>query len=600
MVGSIACCSVLQLIESNCMVSGLQLREHCHTAIVECIRSLSDDINISCEMTTRPANSRNREVNTSGGATGSSPYTESSPLFREYGPCEVKESPIFLQQGTSKYGSASRLLDNGTRRLIPSKNPLGPAAAAAAASFAFPSVSRIKSQKKPATTKQRSSASGYAEIGGKRADSRVENTYRDASNDEGFHDRDNTATETSSVSVRTRQPPQTQLESLGSTHTWILLFLPALSAIAVLFFHPNCVSSTYLTSASCGEPFHCAVFPSDLTDSMGNSLSTLRILLEQPVATVNFIDLSMQIDDIETSQGRRLKYENTSANFLRITNKLFTASLRDLKCTSGDTQKGSICYDGSIDKLSASSETLVSYSSKTCAYVSVLHDPINLLEVRSLSRAGHFHGGNRYPVLDITIVPIYTQMLKSVSRRSEVLYCSEHKNENEHENENENEVSHISPVTNNLAQGASISRNRRGTSQISLQSSDGNSVDDIKLTFVSQSRLFSVWSAVLILSLSALSCMMMIIFYSRAYSNIYNNIRLQKKLLKSVYCSCNWMKFLHPEQFHGFGLLVAVIFWLNPLQSVLNLMALALPSLESADYWMFVSKLTESLGRQGQ
>jgi hypothetical protein len=579
------------------MLSGLQFVERCHTAIVECIRPLSDDINISCEMTTRPANSRNREVNTSGGTTGSSPYTESSPLFREYGPCEVKESPIFLQQGTSKYGSACRLMDNGTRRLIPSKNPLGPAsAAAAAASFAFPSVSRTKSQRKPATTKQGSSASGYAKIGGKRADSPVENTYRDASNEEGFHDRDNTSTETSSVSVRTRQPPQTQLESLGSTHTWILLFLPALSAIAVLFFHPNCVSSSYLTSASCVEPFHCAVFPSDLTDSMGNSLSTLRILLEQPIATVNFIDSSMQIDDSETSKGRRLKYENTSANFLRITNKLFTASLRDLKCTSGDSQKGSICYNDSIDKLSASSETLVSYSSKTYAYVSVLNDPINLLEVRSLSRAGHFHGGNRYPVLDITIVPIYTEMLKSVSRRSKLLYHSEHENENE----NENEVSHISPLKSNLTQGASISQNRKRTSQISLQSSDGNSVDDIKLTFVSQSRLFSVWSAVLILSLSTLSCIMMIIFYSRAYSNIYNNIRLQKKLLKSVYCSCNWMKFLHPEQFHGFGLLFAIIFWLNPMQSVLNLMALALPSIESPDYWMFVSKLTESLGRQGQ
>ena len=583
------------------MVSGLQLREHCHTAIVECIRSKSDDIDISCEMTTRPANSRNREVNTSGGATGSSLYTESSPLFREYSPCEVKESPIFLQQGTSKYGSASRLVDNGTRRLIPSKNPLGPgAAAAAAATFAFPSVSRIKSQKKPVTTKQRSCASGYAEIGGKRANSRVENTYRDATNDEGFNDRYNTATETSSVSVRTRQPPQTQLESLGSTHTWILLFLPALSAVAVLFFHPNCVSSTYLTSASCVEPFRCAVFPSDLTDSMGNFLSTLRILLEQPVATVNFIDLSMQIDDIETSKVRRLKYENTSANFLRITNKLFTASLRDLKCTSEDSQKDSSCYDESIDKLAASGETLVSYSSNTYAYVSVLNDPINLLEVRSLSRAGHFHGGNRYPILDITITPIYTEMLKSISRRSEVLYYSEHEHEHENENENENEVSRILPGKNNFTQGVLISQNRKRTNHISLQSSDGNSVDDIKLTFVSQSRLFSVWSAVLILSLSTLSCIMMIVFYSRAYSNIYNNIRLQKKLLKSVYCSCNWMKFLHPEQFHGFGLLVAVIFWLNPLQSVLNLMALALPSLESPDYWMFVSKLTESLGRQGQ
>lgn len=536
-------------------------------------------------MTTRPANSRNRELITSGGTAAGSLYTENSPLFREYGPCEVKESPIFLQQGISKYGSASRLMDHGTRRLIPSKNQSGPVA-----SFAFPSLS----QRKPAATKQYRFTSDNAGIGARRAHSVIQNPYCDASNDEGFHDRDNTCTETSSVSVRTRQQPQTQLESLGSTQTWILLLLPALSAIAVLFFHPNCVSSRDLTSASCVKPFYCTVLPSDLTDSFGDSFNTFRILLEQPLASVNFIDLSMQIGDVEMSKNKRLKYENSSADFLQITNKLFTTSLRDLKSTAGDTKNGDSTYDDSLDKLTANSDTIVSYTTKTYAYVTVLNNPTNLLEVRSLSRAGLFYGGSRFPVFDVTVVPLFSEKLESISRKPEILYSSVH---------NREKFNISTPVNSNLSHGSSVNQHRKVTREVSLESYEGMSVDDIRLTFLSQSKLFSIWSAVLIVSLSFLSCIMMIILYKRVYDNIYNNnIKLQKKISKSLYCSscCNWMKFLCPEQFHVFGLLVAAVFWLNPLQSILLLLSLVFPFLECPDYWMFVSKLTESYGRQGK
>ena len=46
------------------------------------------------------------------------------------------------------------------------------------------------------------------------------------------------------VSFRTRQPPQTRLESLGSSHTWLVLLLPALMALLALFLHPSCLTST--------------------------------------------------------------------------------------------------------------------------------------------------------------------------------------------------------------------------------------------------------------------------------------------------------------------------------------------------------------------
>lgn len=536
-------------------------------------------------MTTRPANSRNRELITSGGTTAGSLYTENSPLFREYGPCEVKESPIFLQQGISKYGSASRGMDHGTRRLIPSKNQSGPVA-----SFAFPSLS----QRKPAATKQYRFTSDNTGIGTRRAHPVVQNPYCDASNGEGFNDHDNTCTETSSVSVRTRQQPQTQLESLGSTQTWILLLLPALSAIAVLFFHPNCVSSRDLTSASCVKPFHCTVLPSDLTDSFGDSFNTFRILLEQPLASVNFIDLSMQIGDVEMSKNKRLEYGNGSADFLQITNKLFTTSLSDLMSTSGDSTNGYNFYDDSLDKLTANSDTTVSYTTKTCAYVTVLNNPTNLLEVRSLSRAGLFYGGNRFPVFDITIIPLFSQKSVLISRKPVVLYSSVHDRE---------KLNITTPDDSYFPHEFTVNQHRKVRREVSLESYEGMSVDDIRLTFLTQSKLFSIWSAVLIVSLSTLSFIMMIILCKGAYDNIYNNnIKLQKKLSKSVYCSscCNWMKFLHPEQFHVFGLLIAAVFWLNPLQSILLLLSLAFPFIKCPDYWMFISKLTESYGRQGK
>ena len=46
------------------------------------------------------------------------------------------------------------------------------------------------------------------------------------------------------VSFRTRQPPQTRLESLGSSHTWLVLLLPALMALLALCLHPTCLTST--------------------------------------------------------------------------------------------------------------------------------------------------------------------------------------------------------------------------------------------------------------------------------------------------------------------------------------------------------------------
>ena len=56
---------------------------------------------------------------------------------------------------------------------------------------------------------------------------------------------------TRKVSFRTRQPPQTRLESLGSSHTWLVLLLPAFIALLALFLHPTCLTSTGNCNCNC-------------------------------------------------------------------------------------------------------------------------------------------------------------------------------------------------------------------------------------------------------------------------------------------------------------------------------------------------------------
>jgi hypothetical protein len=52
---------------------------------------------------------RQSEISTS--KSNSYKFSEKSPLFRDYGPREVKQSPVFADNASSKYGSSLKLKD---------------------------------------------------------------------------------------------------------------------------------------------------------------------------------------------------------------------------------------------------------------------------------------------------------------------------------------------------------------------------------------------------------------------------------------------------------------------------------------------------------
>ena len=146
-----------------------------------------------------------------GTAQMSQKYSEISPLFREYAPQEVKQSPMFADKAISKYGTTSGS-GSDTRQETPQKR-----VSSSTATFSFPSH---KYQRRPLDTAQVSLLSVPS------VSERILNTSR-KSNATLYSDaqHDDIATEEFSAcsSVRTRQSPQTRLESLGSNHTWILL-----------------------------------------------------------------------------------------------------------------------------------------------------------------------------------------------------------------------------------------------------------------------------------------------------------------------------------------------------------------------------------------
>ena len=68
----------------------------------------------------RPNRYREGEISTDG-PQSSQKYSESSPLFREYGPQEVKQSPMFADKGISKYGTALKSKEDDVIQANPRK-----------------------------------------------------------------------------------------------------------------------------------------------------------------------------------------------------------------------------------------------------------------------------------------------------------------------------------------------------------------------------------------------------------------------------------------------------------------------------------------------
>lgn len=573
----------------------------------------------------------NGEIQTSG-TSSSARFNENSPLFREYGPREVKQSPMFASKGTSKYGSSLPLItDNASKQNSLKKLP------SSRASFSGTTASYKKRNYDPVVSpQQRTKLLGNSSSVSKTPNRKA---YSDNFNDMGSLECENIVAASRGLSVRTRQPPQTRLESLGSTHTWILLFLPSLSAILVLFIHPYCVSTTEFSFETCAAPYHCAIMPSSTIDEFGNTPDILRILLKRSVASVNFMDVSMNIDhfaisrDVIDASDRRLIEKNSTDSTYAIRTRLFTVRSEYLQDLSGSCTKGDACNDDSLYDMTTYGATVILDTTTIYKYVSLsnpnsnANEGLKLLDAKSLSRTGYLHGGNRYPVMDISISQITPENVLSLSKKhrdyigisksSSILRRDNLKKEYSAAYEHSFEAVRTESTTEILT-GTRTEPRTEGRVEVRTElftergreggreegasvgtystSSEGEiTVEEMRMFFSSESHLFSLWSAVFMLLLSIVSCTSLVVFSLRAYSHVLRCTRNKSR------DSCfQWANYLLPEQFTGFGLIFALICWLNPLNAVLKLLSILNESVSVSDSWDFASKLIESLGRQGK
>ena len=558
-----------------------------------------------------------------GTAQISQKYSEISPLFREYAPQEVKQSPMFADKTISKYGTTTSGSNSDTKEETPQKRM-----SSSTATFSFPSD---KYKRRPIDTRQVSLLS-VPSVG-----ERILNTSR-KSNAALYSDaqHEDIATEefTACSSVRTRQSPQTRLETLGSNHTWILLLLPAITAILVILLHPYCIDTVELNDESCTSPFLCtttALLQHDDGSTIPSS-GVLRILLERSIASVNFIDVSMYIDhfkissDVIDSVGRRMLSDtnrNETKNLYRVKTVLSSVDSADLGGIKIRNDKKNKEIDNSISlgKLSVKSESYIKETVLEYHYIDGSEDSTSLLEVKSLNNIGYLKGKSSYPIIDILLENVSDNFTNSVStlslqtKNANTKFVSKvHRRPMLEKDFNENDIkdakkskeikkqkSNISPI-NKLQNSAN-----NGNYLAAEDSNEDITIKNIRLVISTQSKIFSIWSSVLIIILSIISIITISISFSRIQAHVCYLLKKEKEKRNEKESKERkqnsffyWLELILPEQFSGFGLIIALICWLNPISAVLMLLSVLDSNFSVPDILLFFSKLIESLGRQGK
>jgi hypothetical protein len=528
-----------------------------------------------------------------------------SPLFRDYGVEVIKQSPL-LRGNVTKYGSEkSNSLSNPLRKKWFS------GASASSSSVVYKRRNEV----------EQLLHQNYSFPNGRQL----------IKDDCSVLNGDNDAVKTiSSPSIRTRQPPQTKLESLGSTSTWRILLLPAITLAFALFLHPPCIDTVELKFGSCQEPSECAIY-TDFSDELGTYISQ-RVVLKRSLDTAKFIYASMYMDDSgnvteSESADRRLGAYNSSTDYCEIKTRLFTVDAVEYKkyiISEGSTSSQNDLFSEIVDNT-----TLLSGNTRNYLFSRDHAEPLTLLDITSLSQTGYLKGNFRYPVIDISL-------------------------------------SHLQPPSSSAASSLSLSSLRSmGGSQSSSQSFEeaGIALTNMRLLISTQGRPYTIWSCVLILILSIISVVMLTIFLLGVILHIKFILGIEKKSLEILVMTksnknegilemgdddenlvsttdCilrrhhslvlneekdviaitasnsrshlpvpslfHWMELLLPEQFVTFSLLTALILWLNPFSAMLTLLSLMTQmnwfkgDLSVPDMVLFIFKLTEALGRQGE
>ena len=594
------------------------------------------------------------EIST-GIAQISQKYSEISPLFRKYAPQQVKQSPLFTDR-VSKYGTTSGSKDRSDvsqetprKRLSLSK-----------ATFPFPA---LKYNRRSVDFDQVSLHS-VPSVSNRFLDTRSKpdaTSYSDARQDDIAIEEN-----TYCSSVRTRQSPQTRLESLGSNHTWILLLLPAITAILVALLHPNCIDTVELSSGSCSSPFLCTIVPANQYDESKSSSPSevLRILLEKSISSVNFIDVSMYIDHFKISSGvidsgnRFLidMSQNQTEVSYRIKIVLFSIDsefLGDIKI-GNDEKKNEIDNSILLGKLDVDSNIFIKKTMIQYNYIDGSNDKLSLLEIKSLNNIGYLQGKRSYPLIDICIEKVpdnFSQFyssdqstIKNDNLNAEEFVPTEFQTE---ENKKLMKEKDLNKMKKKIGmKKLNLKKNKRNenmkvldsnefrnfydyNTKSSIELSDENDVNEditvqnIRLSILTQSKIFSIWSSILILILSTLSMIMISISFCRIRIHVFYLLEKEKekrnkstkeeekknnddentydkkdkkKTFPFFYC----LELILPEQYSGFCLIIALICWLNPISAIIMILSVVNPNFSIPDTLLFFLKLIESLGRQGR
>ena len=253
-------------------------------------------------------------------------------------------------------------------------------------------------------------------------------------------------------------------------------------------------------------------------------------------------------------------------------------------------------------------------------------DSTALLEVKSLNNIGYLKGKSSYPIIDILLENVsdnFTDRFSTMSLQTKntkfnaslKFYSKLQKRRIQEKDFHDYDIKDAVNAKNKemKMQQDDISINQIRNSAIDgklLEADDSNKdimTEDIRLIISTQSKNFSIWSSVLIIILSMLSIVMFSVSFCRIQAHVcflLQKERVNRNDTKNTNTKQKnyfyWLELILPEQFSGFGLMIALICWLNPISAILMLLSVFDSDFSVPDILLFFSKLSESLGRQGK
>ena len=341
------------------------------------------------------------------------------------------------------------------------------------------------------------------------------------------------------VTRRTRHPPQTRLESLGSSHTWIVLLFPAMLAFAFLVIHPVGVANYTLVfepttgTTTCPAQFYCVVGAAD-----GTTTTTARILLKRPAAAAKYLSATVALPALVPSVvaiNTRLALVDGRIEGAGLTTGVPLVQETYAYSYNSTTRSSSSCDYGAHNRTS---------TQRPCDVVSMAYsDAFPALRLTSLLAAGA-RGSHWRALLEITV--------------------------------------HVNATGTNAGAGA--------------DTSILDAPQALHIALSTESPTYTVFSNVLGLFLSALVATVGGVYVSRLRENLAGGTEDRESVV-AVLRQAPWAARLLPEQLAVAGVAAALLGYLSPLTCILELLQMAGTPDDAAGHFPAVPEV--SLGPPG-